>query len=68
MIEFAKNAASTRYVIFVNQNCSDPLRRSAANTRQPLFVCSRTVDPPDWFCSAWIVSAPCVDARSLLLL
>ena len=23
MIEFAKNAASTRYVIFVNQNCSD---------------------------------------------
>jgi hypothetical protein len=33
MIEFTKNAASTHYVIFVNQNCSDPLRRSAANTR-----------------------------------
>jgi len=23
MIEFTENAASTRYVIFVNQNCSD---------------------------------------------
>jgi hypothetical protein len=42
MIEFIKNAASTRYVIFVNQNCSDPLRRGAANTRQTLFACSRS--------------------------
>ena len=32
MIEFTKNAASTRYVIFVNQNCSDPLWPGAANT------------------------------------
>jgi len=30
LIEFTKNAASTRYVIFVNQNCSGPLRRRGA--------------------------------------
>src|SRR5215813_477327 len=38
-----KTTASTHYVIFVNQNCSDPLRRGAANRRQTLFACSRTL-------------------------
>jgi len=43
MIEFTKNAASTRYVIFVNQNCSDPLRRGAATlgVGQPLLQFGR---------------------------